>query len=159
MRFNLIILALVIVNGMLVFGQEHPAVQGKSIMVISTSEAIDLARQVARDDGIDVEDRRHVTLDLLTMEDGKPVFPGYMTLGIQRNLEVLSQVSINEKTGQLVDTFNCRIYEYPDILHLQKEYTKATGVQPLTISELSSEVGCKTLKELRVPTPVPKKKK
>jgi hypothetical protein len=126
---------------------------------MSTSEAIDLARKVGRDQGIDVDDRKHVTLDLLSTKDGKPMLAGYITLGIYRDSELLGEVSINEKTGQLVDSENCVVYEYPDILYLRKEYTKSTGVKPLTIAELSSEVGCESLKELKVPVTAPTRKK
>lgn len=154
MRLYLLVLALVIASEMLVLGQGHSPVRGDSRMVMSTSEAIDLARKVGRDQGIDVDDRKRVTLDLLVTKDGKPMLPGYITLGIYSDLELLSEVSINEKTGQLVDSESCAVYEYPDILYLQKEYTKSTGVKPLTIAELSSEIGCESLKELRMPVSV-----
>ncbi len=87
------------------------------------------------------------------------MMPGYITLGIYRDLELLSEVSINEKTGQLVDSESCAVYEYPDIVYLQKEYTRATGAKPLTIDELSSEIGCESLKELKVPVPLPTRQK
>jgi hypothetical protein len=159
MRFYLLILALVTANKMLVLGQEHSPARGDSRMIMSTSQAIDLARKVGRDQGIDVDDRKHVTLDLLATKDGKPMLPGYITLGIYRDLELLSEVSINEKTGQLVDSENCVAYEYPDILYLQREYSKSTGVKPLTITELSSQIGCESLKRLKVPAAVPTKQK
>ncbi len=159
MRFYLLILALVTANEMLVLGQGHSPARGDSGVVMSTSEAIDLARKVGRDQGIDVDDRKRVTLDLLATKDGKPMLPGYTTLGIYRDLELLSEVSINEKTGQLVDSESCAVYEYPDILYLQKEYTKSTRVKPLTIAELSSEIGCESLKELKVPVSVPTRHK
>jgi hypothetical protein len=159
MKFNLLILALVIANEMPVLGQGHPQTQGDSSMVMSTSEAIDLARKVGRDQGIDVDDRKRVTLDLLATKDGRPMLPGYITFGIYRDLELLSEVSINEKTGQLVDSESCAVYEYPDILYLQKEYTKFTGVRALTIAQLSSEIGCESLKELKVPVSVPTRHK
>jgi hypothetical protein len=126
---------------------------------MSTSEAVDLGRKVGRDLGINVAEHKRVTLNLLTTEDGKPMLPGYITLGIYRELELLSEVSINEKTGQLVDSENCVVYEYPDILYLQREYMKSTGVKPLTIEELSSEIGCESLKELKAPVSAPTKHK
>jgi hypothetical protein len=159
MRFYPLILALVAANEMLMLGQGHSPVRGGSTMVMSTSEAVDLARKIGRDQGIDVDDRRRVTLDLLATPDGKPMMPGYITLGIYRDLELLSEVSINEKTGQLVDSESCAVYEYPDIVYLQKEYTRATGAKPLTIDELSSEIGCESLKELKVPVPLPTRQK
>lgn len=159
MKFYLLILALVTANGTLVLGQAHSPAQGDSSMVMSTSEAVDLARKVGRDQGIHVDDHKRVTLDLLTAKDGKPMLPGYITLGIYRDLELLIEVSINEKTGQLVDSESCAVYEYPDILYLQKEYTKSTGVKALTIDELSNEIGCESLKELKVPVPVPTRHK
>ncbi len=159
MRSYLLILALVAASEILVLCQGHSPNRGDSRMVMSTSEAVDLARKVGRDQGIDVNDRKHVTLDLLTTKDGKPMLPGYITLGIYRDLELLSEVSINEKTGQLVDSENCVVYEYPDILYLQREYSKSTGVKPLTIAELSSQIGCESLKELKVPAAAPTKRK
>ena len=159
MRAYLFFLILVAASEFPVFGQSHTEDRGDSMMVISTSEAVDLARQVGRDQGIDVNDRKHVTLDLLATKDGKPLLPGYITLGIYRDLELLSEVSINERTGQLVDSENCVIYEYPNILYIQREYTASTGVKPLTIAELSSEIGCESLKELKVPATQPKRQK
>jgi hypothetical protein len=159
MRYCLLILVLIAANKMIVLGQGHPSDRGDSKMVMSTSESIDLARTVGRDQGIDVDDRRRVTLDLLVTKDGKPMLPGYITLGIYRDLELVSEVSINEKTGQLVDSESCAVYEYPDILYVQKEYAKYTGARPLTITELSSEIGCESLKELRVPAAAPTKQK
>ncbi len=159
MKFYLLILALVAANCMAALGQVHRPARGDSRMVMSTSEAIDLARKVGRDQGIAVDDHKHVTLNLLATKDGKPMLAGYITLGIYRDLELLSEVSINEKTGQLVDSENCVVYEYPDILYLQREYTTSTGIKPLTLAELSSEIGCKSLRELKVPADGPKKKK
>lgn len=159
MRFYLLILMLVVASDILARGQGHSPNRIDSRMVMSTSEAVDLARKVGRDQGIDVNDRKHVTLDLLATKDGKPMLPGYITLGIYRDLELLSEVSINGRTGQLVDSENCVVYEYPDILYLQREYSKATGVKPLTISELSSEIGCESLEEFKVPAAVPTKQK
>ena len=159
MKFYLLIFAFAAVNEMLVPSQAHSQGRSGSTMVMSTSEAIDLARKVGRDQGIDVGDRKHVTLDLLVTKDGKPMLPGYITLGIYRDLELLSEVSINERTGQLVDSENCVLYEYPDILYLQLEYSKSTGVKPLTIAELSNEIGCESLKELKLPAAVSTKHK
>ena len=159
MNSYLLILVLVAASETMLLGQGRSPNRGDSRMVMSTSEAVDLARKVGRDQGIDVNDRKHVTLDLLRTEGGKPMLPGYITLGIYRNLKLLSEVSINEKTGQLVDSEKCVVYEYPDILYLQSEYLKSTGVKPLTIAELSSEIGCESLKKLKAPTTVRAKQK
>jgi hypothetical protein len=159
MRPVLLTCGLVVAGGISVFGQVHSPARGDSRMVMSTSEVIDLGRKVGRDQGINVDDRKHVTLNLLVTKDGTPILSGYITLGIYRDLDLLGEVSINEKTGQLVDSENCAVYEYPDVLYLQAEYTRSSGAKPLTIAELSGEVGCNSLKELKVPATVTEKKR
>lgn len=84
-------------------------------------------------------------------EAGKPALPGYVTLGFYGNSNLLNQISINENTGQVVDSLKCVVFEYPDLQSFQQELRQETGAQPLSTVELAKSVGCDSLRHLNKP--------
>ena len=64
-----------------------------------------------------------------------------MTLGFYGNSNLLNQISINENTGQVVDSLKCVEFEYPDLQSFQQELRQETGAQPLSTVELAQASG------------------
>ena len=115
---------------------------------LPTSDAVDIARQVAKDQGYSIANRSMYFFDLMMTESGKPALPGYVTLGFYGNSNLLNQISINESTGQVVDSLKCIVFEYPDLMNFQQELRRETGAKPLSSTALANSIGCESLKHL-----------
>jgi hypothetical protein len=74
---------------------------------IPTSDAIDVAQSVAKGEGYSLADRRKFFFDLMLDKNGRPLFPGYITVGFYWNSDTVSAISINESTGQVLDINQC----------------------------------------------------
>jgi hypothetical protein len=131
--------------------QETQPVRPPHKVFIPTSAALDVARQVARDQGYSIANKKLYFFDLMMTEAGKPALPGYVTLGFYGNSNLLNQISINENTGQVVDSLKCVVFEYPDLQSFQQELRQETGAQPLSTVELAKSVGCDSLRHLNKP--------
>jgi hypothetical protein len=132
---------------MLVFlQQESPVVQ----VFIPTSDAIDVARRVARDLGYPINKYAGLYFfDQLTTEVGKPPLPGYVSIGFYGNNHLLNEFDINEKTGQIVDRRTCEVFEYADLKAFQRAQQQSSGSKPKTPEELMNEIGCDQLTVVR----------
>src|SRR5438128_10764422 len=102
---NSIFLALVLLTA--------PSQREVVIMPIPTSDAIDLARMIARNEGYDVTKTTIYSFDLLTSQ-GKPFHAGYTSIGFDINGNTRNLISINDSTGQAIDYNTCEIFDYPD---------------------------------------------
>jgi len=118
---------------------------------IPTSIALEVAQRVARDQGYAISDTSEYYFDLMTTKQGQPVQPGYVTVGFYGNNNPLNQLSINQTTGQVIDSIRCVIFEYPDLKSFQQMLQKETGIKPLSKNEIMENIGCDTLKSLNVP--------
>jgi hypothetical protein len=134
---------------LLIQAQQAPTPQHK--VFIPTSEAVDIARQVARDQGYSIANNDVYFFDLMMTEAGKPALSGYVTLGFYGNSNLLNQISINESTGQVVDGLKCIVFEYPDLMNFQQELRRETGARPLSPAQLANSIGCESLKRLGKP--------
>jgi hypothetical protein len=113
---------------------------------LPTSEAIDVARQLARDLGYPLD--RHPSLyffDQLTGEGGKPSFAGYVSIGFYGGGHPISHFEINEATGQVVDSVTCKLFEFPGLRAFQQAQQKLSGSPPRTSKQLMDEIGCDKL--------------
>ena len=122
---------------------------------IPTSDAISVAEKVAQGEGYSLADRTKFFFDLMQDKSGKPLFPGYLTVGFYWNSDIVSAISINEQTGQVLDIDKCTIFNYPSLQVYAKDVRQGTGAKPLSLGELSKQVGCDSLKELSVPKKTP----
>ncbi len=82
--------------------------------------------------------------DLMSDKEGKPVFPGYVTVGFYWNSDTVNAISINENTGQVLDINMCLSFEYPEVLRLGQEIRKANEASPLPPSDLLKQTGCES---------------
>src|ERR1051325_8165982 len=101
---------LMILGALLCFQQSPTAVH------LPTSTVIDVARKVARDLGYPID--RYPNLyffDVLTMEDGKPWFAQYISVGFYGNGHPINHFEINERTGQIVDSSTCNLFDFQDL--------------------------------------------
>jgi hypothetical protein len=122
---------------------------------IPTSDAIDVAEKVAKGEGYSLADRRMFFFDLMLDKSGKPLFPGYVTVGFYWNNDVVSAISISESTGQVLDIDRCVVFDYPSLRTFGRDVRRGTGLPPLSMDELSKKVGCESLKRLSVPKKTP----
>jgi hypothetical protein len=118
---------------------------------VPTSAALDVAEKVARDLGYAISDKKMYFFDLTTTAEGKAVVPGYVTFGFYGNSNILNQISINESTGQVVDSLNCIVFDFPDLQSFQQELRREAGTQPLSEADLAKSIGCESVERRAKP--------
>jgi hypothetical protein len=143
------------VFSILIFAISIFASQGQTVMThISTSDAIDVARKIARDEGYDVRNTKLYWFDLLTSPGGKPFIDGYTTVSFEIGGHPRSTISINEKTGQTIDMNSCEIFDYPDLRPFQENMMSMSKARRKTPRELAQDVGCDLPNVLNKPMPI-----
>jgi hypothetical protein len=126
-----------------------------SKIFIPTSAALDVAEKVAIGEGYHLNQKKMFFFDIMFNEDNTPVFPGYITVGFYWNSDIVSAISIDQETGQILDIDKCVVFDFPNIRNFQKEISAGTGVRALSMNELGRKVGCEALKRLSVPKKAP----
>lgn len=126
------------------------AASPRIIVHIPTSDALVIAQKVARDEGYDISDTRMYFFDSLD-SGGQHLAQGYTSMGFYINGSIRSSISINETTGQVLDTVSCELFDYPDLRSFQERILRASKVNRKTPGELADEVGCPSLKVLTTP--------
>jgi hypothetical protein len=119
---------------------------------LPTSVAIDVARKLARDLGYPLD--RYPKLyffDAPTTKDGKSWFPGYVSIGFFGNGHPIYHFDINEKTGQIVDSTICKVFDFQDLGVFQRAQQQLSGSRPRTTEELMDEIGCDQITVVRKP--------
>jgi hypothetical protein len=134
-----------------------PFGQSTAIHVMA-SDAIDLARLVARDEGYDVRNTKVYSFDFLITSDGKPLIRGYTSVGFYINGSVRSGISISETTGQTIDMDTCEVFDYPDLRPFQEEIVRLSKARKKTPDELAQDAGCSPARILTKPIPFAKDK-
>jgi hypothetical protein len=127
-----------------------PQIQS-TIMHITTSDAIDLAKIIARDEGYDVTNTRVYYFDLLITSKRKPLLQGYTSIGFYINGNIRSTVSINNGTGQSIDYNTCEVFEYSDVKPFQEQTTRLSKGTKKTPQQLADDAGCGSPKVLMKP--------
>ena len=123
------------------------------VVHIPTSDAVDLARMIAKDEGYDVGDTKVYYFDLLITRDGQPLLKGYTSLGFYINGNIRSTISISETTGQAVDMNSCEVFDYPDLKPFQEQMMHLSKAKMKTAKELADEAGCASPEVLTKPVP------
>jgi hypothetical protein len=117
-----------------------------------TSDAIDVARKVARDLGYPIDrDPNLYFFDVVRTEGGKPLIAGYTAISFWSSAHPIQHFEINEQTGQVVDDTSCEVFDFPDLRAFQRARQRLTGSRPSTIEELANQVGCDKLTVIRKP--------
>ncbi len=134
--------------GLLFFFQSQPP----QAVHFPTSDAIDVARKVARDLGYPIDRNRNLYFfDVVKTEGGKPLIAGYTAVSFWSSAHPIQHFEINERTGQVVDDTSCEVFDFPDLRTFQRARQQLTGARPSTIAELANEVGCDALTVVRKP--------
>lgn len=134
--------------GFLFFFQPQPP----QAVHFPTSDAIDVARKVARDLGYPIDRNPNLYFfDVVKTEGGKPLIAGYTAVSFWSSAHPIQHFEINERTGQVVDDTSCEVFDFPDLRAFQRARQQLTGARPNTIEELANEVGCDTLTVVRKP--------
>jgi hypothetical protein len=126
-----------------------PLAQSQPVIVhITTSDAIDLARMIARDEGYDVTKTSIYTFDLLITSEGKPFIQGYTSVGFDIKGNPRNLIAISDRTGQAIDYNTCEIFDYPDLRPFQERMTRLSKAKRKTAQELADDAGCSSPKVL-----------
>ena len=127
----------------------------KAQVFIPTSTALDVAEKVARGEGYSLSDHTKFFFDIMLDKSNKPVFPGYITVGFYWNSDIVNAISIDEKTGQVLDIDKCIAFDYPGIRIFQQNISRQTRMQAPSMNELAKIVGCDSFKRLNVTRKTP----
>jgi hypothetical protein len=122
---------------------------------IADSDAIDLARMIAHDEGYDVARTDLYSFDLLT-SGGKPFLQGYMAIGFDINANHRNLILINQSTGQALDFNTCEIFDYPDLRPFQRKMISISKTRRRTPKELANDAGCSSPRVLTERIPISK---
>jgi hypothetical protein len=133
--------------------------QSQTVIVhIPTSDAVDLARMIARDEGYDVTKTAVYSFDLLTTSGGKPFHRGYTSIGFDINGNPRNLIAISDSTGQAIDYNTCEVFDYPELRPFQEQMIRLSKVKRKTAQELADDVGCGSPKVLSKPVSYTKRK-
>jgi hypothetical protein len=130
-----------ILLALLFFQPQSPPVE----VHLPTSVAIDTARKLVKDLGYPID--RYPSLYFF--DALPPSFTGYVSIGFYGNGHPIHHFEINEKTGQVVDSVVCEIYDFPDLRVFQRTQQQLSGSRAMTTEELMDEIGCQKLKVVR----------
>jgi hypothetical protein len=129
-----------------------PLAQGQTVTVhITTSDAVDFARMIARDEGYDVTKTNVYSFDLLSGSGGQPFLQGYTTISFDINANPRNLIAINNNTGQAIDYNTCEIFDYPDLKQFQERIIRLSKAKRRTVQELADDAGCRSPKVLTNP--------
>jgi hypothetical protein len=131
------------------------AASGTPKSFIPTSDAIEVAEKVAIGEGYSLADRKKFFFDMMPDKNGKPLFPGYLTVGFYWNSDIVSAISISDETGQVLDIDKCTVFDYPSLQSFGRDVRRGTGASPLSLDELSKKFGCDSMKRLTAPRKTP----
>ena len=122
---------------------------------LPTSDLIDLARAIARDNGYDVT---ATTLSIYLYPPQKSWAAGYTTMAVTTPELNSLQLMLNNSTGQVIDWGSCQIFNFPDLKPWQDKIHEIHNANPRTPQELADDVDCirKPPKVLDSPVPVKK---
>ncbi len=129
-----------------------PAAQCQTVRVhITTSDAIDLARIIARDEGYDVTKTKVYSFDLLTAPSGRPFQQGYTSIGFDISGNPRNLILISDTTGQAIDYNTCKIFDYSNLKPFEERMMRLSKAKRKTPRELAKDVGCSSPKMLSKP--------
>ena len=121
-----------------------------------TSDVIDYARAIVRDNGYNVADTGVYQLYVNTPRDS--LVRGYTTIHVLEHSHPIYIIMLNDSTGQTIDFNWCQVFDYPDLKPWQDRVLRATNAKPKTPQELAREVGCSDPKVLSKPVPIEKRR-
>jgi hypothetical protein len=133
--------------GLLLCASAAAAALQSPALDIPTSDAVDVARLIARAEGYDVSRTDIYSFEQLT-NSGKPFHQGYVAIGFNINGNARNLILINARTGQAIDYNTCEIFDFPSLRPFQVKVTRLTKAEPESPEDLADEVGCANPKVL-----------
>jgi hypothetical protein len=112
---------------------------------ITPRQAHQIASLVARHDEIDLSDTH---IELNSMDLGRDFVPGFYSFILIREStspgpdETLRRYAISRRTGDVWETNLCTHYDFPELTHLQREFSGRTVPDAAEISTQSKRLGC-----------------
>jgi len=116
---------------------------------IPTSEEVRVASMAARDEGYDPY-AVGTFLDEIRTPEGKEPHPGYETIGLYSDGDLIHAYSIRIETGDVVDARTCQLFQYPNLLKFRRKIMTGFGTDPVSVTRISYEVGCDKVDVVRV---------
>ena len=123
---------------------------------IPDSDAIDLARIIARDEGYDLGIQT-IEYSFIMARDSqcKPLVFGYTSVIFNIDASARNLIGINDSTGQAIEMNTCEVFDYPNVIPFQKQTMRINRTKRKTAQELADDVDCgipKILTKQALPT-------
>ena len=112
------------------------------IMPIPTSDAIDIARIIAKNEGYDIKNSQINYFELIAGHEGKPFVEGYTTIAFYISGNSRNLIAINNITGQAIDYNTCEVFDYPDLYSFQETLLLNNKTKKKSPQELARDMGC-----------------
>jgi hypothetical protein len=112
---------------------------------IPTSEIIRIAGITAKYNGYKLTDS-DVYFDEVEGPDGIDPVSGYTSIGLYKSVHPEAIYTIRIATGDIVNTFSCKLFRSPDLLEFSRERMRLTGSAPASVKDIADELGCDHLK-------------
>jgi hypothetical protein len=122
---------------------------------VPTSELVRVAQIIARNEGYDISNHKVYYFDTLDTL-GKPLLPGYASIGFYINGNIRSSISISETTGQAIDVSTCEIFDYPELRPFQAQMIRLSKAKIKTPEKLAEDAGCSPPRVLSKSNPISK---
>jgi hypothetical protein len=84
-------------------------------------------------------------------KDGKSPVGGYVSVGFYGHDNLIETFAISENTGQVVEPAACQVFEFSNLLPLQRAQQRQSGLKSKSQKELMRDFGCDRLTVVRNP--------
>lgn len=118
---------------------------------LPTSEEVQVATMAARDEGYK-PNTPGTFLDEMFGAQGQPPYPGYKTIVLYSDGEIIHSYSIRIQTGDVADARTCQLFAYPDLLRFREDRMNRMGTNPVAKSQIASELGCAEMEVVQIPS-------
>lgn len=122
---------------------------------LPTSEEVMVATMAARDEGYQ-PNTPGTFLDEMRNSSGQPLYPGYKTIVLYSDGNIVHSYSIRIQTGDIADAHTCQLFAYPNLLKFREEQITSLGTSPASPSQIASELGCSHMDVVKTPVKHPR---
>lgn len=117
---------------------------------LPTSEEVMAATMAARDEGYQ-PNTPGTFLDELRNSQGQPPHPGYKTIVLYSDGNIVHSYSIRIQTGDIADARTCQLFAYPDLLKFRQNQINSLSTSPVSPTQIASELGCAHMDIVKAP--------
>lgn len=123
-----------------------PQVGDVRLYSLPTSEEV----MAARDEGYQ-PNTPGTFLDEMRNSNGQPLHPGYKTIVLYSDGQVVHSYSIRIQTGDIADAHTCQLFAYPNLLKFREEQMTSLGTTSVSPSQIASELDCDHMDVVKTP--------